>query len=89
MLRFSIRDLLWATLVVALGLGWWLHYTAVNSHRKAVIEYAQKAKSAVRMAKNRCEQLEEDERVLSQWNKISYARMKSHVDWSVLDEPIP
>jgi hypothetical protein len=23
-LRFSIRDLLWLTLVVALGLGWWL-----------------------------------------------------------------
>ncbi len=24
MFRFSIRDLLWLTLVVALGLGWWL-----------------------------------------------------------------
>ena len=22
-MRFSIRDLLWATLVVAMGLGWW------------------------------------------------------------------
>jgi hypothetical protein len=24
MFRFSIRDLLWLTLVVAMGLGWWL-----------------------------------------------------------------
>jgi hypothetical protein len=23
-MRFSIRDLLWATLVVAMGLGWWV-----------------------------------------------------------------
>jgi hypothetical protein len=23
-MRFSIRDLLWATLVVAMGLGWWM-----------------------------------------------------------------
>ena len=26
LLRFSIRDLLWATVVVAMGLGWWLSY---------------------------------------------------------------
>jgi hypothetical protein len=26
-MRFSIRDLLWATVVVAMGLGWW------NEHR--------------------------------------------------------
>lgn len=25
LLRFSLRDLFWATLVVALGLGWWVH----------------------------------------------------------------
>jgi hypothetical protein len=28
-MRFSIRDLLWATLVVAMGLGWW------NEHKSA------------------------------------------------------
>ena len=30
---FSIRDLLWATLVVAMGLGWWVHYQAVDAKR--------------------------------------------------------
>jgi len=25
-LRFTIRDLLWLTLVVAVAIGWWLHY---------------------------------------------------------------
>ena len=24
-LRFTLRDLFWATLVAALGLGWWVH----------------------------------------------------------------
>jgi hypothetical protein len=27
-MRFSIRDLLWATLVVAVGLAWWMEYRA-------------------------------------------------------------
>ena len=25
-MRLSIRDLLWATVVVAMGLGWWVSY---------------------------------------------------------------
>ena len=27
-MRFTIRDLLWLTVVVALGLGWWLNHRA-------------------------------------------------------------
>ena len=30
-LRFSIRDLLWLTVVVAMGLGWWLDHRATMS----------------------------------------------------------
>jgi len=26
MLRFTIRDVLWLTVVAALGLGWWIEY---------------------------------------------------------------
>jgi hypothetical protein len=29
-MRFSIRDLLWATVVVAMGLGWWMDRHALN-----------------------------------------------------------
>ena len=25
LLRFTLRDMFWATLVAALGLGWWVH----------------------------------------------------------------
>jgi hypothetical protein len=39
-MRFSIRDLLWATLVVAIGLGWWVHSRATKSrHHAAIHEY--------------------------------------------------
>jgi hypothetical protein len=30
-LRFSIRDLLWLTLVVALAVGWWLDHVKLAS----------------------------------------------------------
>jgi len=30
-LRFSIRDLLWLTLVVALAVGWWLNRRALQA----------------------------------------------------------
>jgi len=33
-LRFSIRDLLWLTLVVALAVGWWLDHKHTDSRLK-------------------------------------------------------
>jgi hypothetical protein len=30
-LRFSIRDLLWLTLVVGMGVGWWIDHQRVSS----------------------------------------------------------
>jgi hypothetical protein len=32
-MRFSVRDLLWATLVVALCVGWWLDHCALAVRR--------------------------------------------------------
>jgi hypothetical protein len=31
MFRFTIRDVLWLTVVVALGVGWWLNRKVVES----------------------------------------------------------
>ena len=30
-LRFSIRDLFWLTLVVALAVGWWIEHTTIRN----------------------------------------------------------
>jgi hypothetical protein len=35
-MRFSIRDLLWATLVVAMGVCWWLENRKTTHLRKQV-----------------------------------------------------
>jgi hypothetical protein len=29
--RFTIRDLLWLTAIIALSLGWWLHYRQMQA----------------------------------------------------------
>ena len=37
-LRFTIRDLLWLTALIAMGLGWWLeHRQAAEYQRKAEV----------------------------------------------------
>ena len=35
MFRFTVRDVVWLTVVVALGLGWCLHFERMNSALKA------------------------------------------------------
>jgi hypothetical protein len=46
-MRFSIRDLLWLTLVVAMGLGWW----ADNETKQAAVEQARRLHSSLGIAK--------------------------------------
>jgi hypothetical protein len=46
-MRFSIRDLLWATLVVAMGLGWWMRYRDVNAKRLEAVWQAHRLHGAL------------------------------------------
>jgi len=36
MFRFTIRDVLWLTVVVALALGWWVEHAAMKAERAAL-----------------------------------------------------
>jgi len=36
-LRFSIRDLLWLTLVVALAVGWWLDHARLSQNDEEML----------------------------------------------------
>src|SRR5258706_12067535 len=93
MFRFSIRDLLWATLVVAVGLGWWLHYRAVDANRQAVIQHAEKLKMTLSLAKAESEALADDvkffEDIARTKAAYSYIHRIVKVDWTILDKPIP
>jgi hypothetical protein len=45
-MRFSIRDLLWATALVAMGLGWWIDHARLErrlAEQEAEIEQASAA----------------------------------------------
>ena len=46
-LRFTIRDLLWLTLVVALALGWWLDRAQIRKERQNL----EKVRAVVEMDK--------------------------------------
>jgi hypothetical protein len=82
-MRFSIRDLLWATVVAAMGLGWWGSYRAVNAERISVIGLAHRQRATLMRAKSL-----QDNFVTtflgSHGNFVPYL-----ADWSVLDEPMP
>jgi hypothetical protein len=50
-MRFSIRDLLWATVVVAMGLGWWLDRNTAEAKAKLMAGHAARLHSALTAAK--------------------------------------
>jgi hypothetical protein len=39
MLRFTIRDVLWLTVVVALGRGWWVSYRTAWAENRRLAEW--------------------------------------------------
>ena len=99
-MRFSIRDLLWLTVIVAMGTGWWttshalqLRNQAVNAERVAVIHHAQKLQDMLGRAKLNNDQLEEDVSYLMRHPLMtetsSRTSQRYKVDWSVLKEAIP
>jgi hypothetical protein len=74
-MRFSIRDLLWATALVAMGLSWWLD----NQTRYATIRQAHRLRAALVAAKADLDLVE----------KLSPSLLDQNTaDWSILDEPL-
>ena len=75
-MRFSIRDLLWATVVVAMGLGWWVSYRAMDAKRLEAVADAHRLHRALADAK--------------QWhaNLPLTGPRPSQPDWTALDEPL-
>ena len=46
MFRFTIRDVLWLTVVVALAVGWWLDHRAIQSVRGWWIDHLEREHSS-------------------------------------------
>jgi hypothetical protein len=84
-MRFSIRDLMWMTLVVALSLGWWFSHRAIDAQRTAAARQAHRFWKGFSDAKRLFDwgqgQSKDD---LWMINTVT----PPHVDWSVLNEPL-
>jgi hypothetical protein len=72
--RFSIRDLLWATALVAMGLGWWVSYRALDAKCLKAVGQAHRLRAS----------LYATTRTFGRTNDS----LTWPVDWSVLDEPL-
>lgn len=55
MFKFSIRDVLWLTLVVAVAAGWFVHYRAMERRYSRRSEYISQLKDALGMSIGRAE----------------------------------
>ena len=86
MFRFSVRDLLWATTVTALAIGWW-----VQSSRSKVLEieqreamgHARRVRVVLDSSMRRCLELESRERRGWEGLYVNY-----DVDYGILKESI-
>jgi hypothetical protein len=88
-MRFSIRDLLWLTLVVAMGLGWWVSYRALDDRRLEAVRQAHSQRYTLTEAKRIYGELCN---VTTTWtsNDNPQARLMLllPMDWSALDQPL-
>jgi hypothetical protein len=50
MFRFTIRDVLWLTVVVAMGVGWWLHYARLTRQYSKTAAEAKESKRVIEAA---------------------------------------
>jgi len=77
--RFTIRDLLWLTVVVAtalgLGLGWWRDHHAIKARTAALVEHAKALHEEMSVARSNLT----DENPT--FMRVPY--------WPILDDPIP
>jgi hypothetical protein len=87
-MRFSIRDLLWVSLVVGLCLSLWPHHQVIDARREAADDrraaaanQARRFRDTLVIAKEANEQLAADAR-------YSRTRRHVHVGWHILNEPL-
>ena len=83
-MRFSIRDLFWATAVVAIGLAWWMN----NQAKNAAVQQAHRLHQSLSLAK------EWDDLKWKGYYRATGAAMPAvavpttEPDWAVLEEPL-
>ncbi len=92
MFRFTIRDVLWLTVVVALALGWWIERTSLSASRLAIRVRAIDLQTALSNERER-QRLEGPKWSMPDPNSGhpmgEGLYVYPAVDWSLVDKPLP
>jgi hypothetical protein len=90
MVRFTIRDMLWLTVVVGLALCWWLDRRASQASHAITRTHGDKLKRALSDAKFNEEFQEATIQQLLRGEKPdSWLSMRNSIDWNLTTQPIP
>jgi hypothetical protein len=84
-MRFSIRDLLWLILAVALGLAWWQDRGQMTRRYAATMAHAEKLRTALIAARDNQDVLQKAVRRRSKPNQ-SKSLMLQPVNWNAIYE---
>ena len=97
MFRFTIRDMLWLTVVVALAVGWGSHYNRQQAELATLTDYAYRQHWALVVGQLENTSLEESLRdavdmLSGKTPEVPdgvECKIRWKTDWGILDEPIP
>ena len=77
MLQFSIRDLFWLTLVVAISVSWWVNFRDLQTRNAQLAEDAANSKSELVEFTERAQKLVESMHA-SHWDLIEQLKREYH-----------
>jgi hypothetical protein len=84
---FTIRELMLVTLVVAIGIGWWLHWKSETVQKNELVRYSQRLRKTLVLSRENIKDIEERH---ARWQRGETGLYKyREMDWSVLNEPAP
>jgi hypothetical protein len=81
MFRFTIRDVLWLTVVVALGVGWWASNRRTTEQLEATVSHAESLRLQLKRAR--------DYEKTVDWARRGYTLEPVPPDFSWIDKPLP
>ena len=91
MFRFTIRDVLWLTVVVALAVGWWVEHNRGDARRRTIVAQAERLRDALAQARQAFRVVHDN---FDQAMKLNFQQgsfvygIPSEPDWSLADQPI-
>ena len=86
MFRFTIRDVLWLTVVVALGVGWWASNRRATVQLEATVSHTESLRLQLKRARDYEKTLDWARRGGGFTSEpISFL----YPDWSWIDKPLP